>query len=167
MSALLVALLRDEANNGRMSDDDRSRWAMAHPLLSVEPSGPGQFGHGAYSPLVYLMSLPTPNSIEGYLRCTECGSTAVIAHRLLRIRRNDDYGARQIDVVDTLFVLDDVSHLPPDLVPSREIRGDSFALELECEDRHRWFLEIGNHKGTVIAALSPGALAAPRPIDDD
>lgn len=167
MSALLVALSRVHADNGPMSNGDRSRWAMAHPLLSAAPSGPDQLGHGRYSPLLYLMSLPTPNSIEGYLRCTECGMTAVIAHRLLRIRRDDDYDARQIDVIDTLFVLDDVSHPPPDLVPSREIRGDSIAVELECEDRHRWFLEIGNHKGTVIAALSPGELGAPRPIDDE
>lgn len=156
MSALLVALLLPDANNRRMSDDDRSRWALAHPELSIEPSGPGQFGYGSYSPLLYLMSLPTLDSIEGYLRCTECGMTAVIAHRLLRIHRDDDYDVRRVDVLDTLFVLDDVSHHPGDLAPSREIRGDSFALELECEDRHRWFLEIGNHKGSVIAAISPG-----------
>lgn len=138
-----------------MSAGKPSHWAAAHPDVVVVPDDVAHLGYGEYSPLLYVMALPTDGSIEGYLRCVECGYTAIATHRLVHIRR-DDYTAIKCDVLDTLFILDDLDETPADLAPSREIRGDSFAIEFECEEAHRWFLEIGNHKGTVIAALSPG-----------
>lgn len=138
-----------------MPADKSSHWASAHPDVAIEPDDAARVGYGQYSPLLYVMALSAERSIEGYLRCVECGYTAIAAHRLVRIRR-DDYTAIRCDVLDTLFILDNLDETPADLTPSSEIRGDSFAIEFECEEAHRWFLEIGNHKGTVIAALSPG-----------
>lgn len=138
-----------------MSANEHAHWAAAHPDVTIDAEAGAPVASGAYQPLLYLMQLPADNSIEGYLRCVECGYTALAVHRLLRVRRSD-YSIRALDAIDSMFVLDDLSDTVVDFTPSMKIREDSFAIEFECEEAHRWFVEIGNHKGTVIAAVSPG-----------
>lgn len=144
-----------------MAAKRRAEWRDAYPEVTIVPENVEQIDSGGYTAFLFLLSLQDDGGAHGFLRCPSCGYTSVSVHRVVRVHR-DEYTVSRLEVIDSLYPLPEKTDIGKALDPDPDVRGDSLAIEFRCEERHWWFIELGNHKGTTMTSLSRAVRPARR-----
>ena len=157
MSALLVVhaahivstwLMKNNLNHGRSNPIE-----FTHTSAEL---GPADDDGSDYMPTVGPLVFTSPmidfeSTHSSHLMCRDCAEICIQLRRVFLVRR-DEY---RIDRIERIYSLiqDAAAERPPKVEPAKDIRGDSILIEFRCELGHTWWLELGNHKGTVLTNL--------------
>ena len=128
----------------------------AVPVRSIRPRPDEDAGYTAgeqlLEPLLYASRPTKDGRSDPTLRCARCGSPTVHVQHV-QIVKTDDYEAEAVKRITSRLVITDID--PADAMLSNDFgnRGPTVAVMFWCEIGHYFTLEIGNHKGSALAAV--------------